>query len=84
MAYKKGLISAQVKVHGIKDPFAFADTNTSRDGSTVRKQVLGEGTICAKDTNDVITIIPYHSIITARFTRAESESITPPEDAFCE
>ena len=84
MAYKKGLISAQVTVHGVVTPFEFADTETSRDGSTVRKQVLGEGTICAKDTNDVITIIPYHSVILAGFTRAESESITPPEDAFCE
>ena len=84
MAYKKGLISAQVTVHGVAGLFAFADTKTSRDGSTVRKQVLNEGTICAKDTNSVITIIPYHSIILAGFTRAESESITPPEDAFCE
>lgn len=85
MAYTKGLITTTVYAHGYGDgdSFVFADTPTSRDGSTARKQILNYGTVYAKDTSDSIEIIPYHAIIYAYFTRAESDPITPPEDAFC-
>lgn len=87
MAYKKPLVTTEVTVHGMQTNITFADaiTNgvTTRDGSLARQQILRGETISANDSNGDATVIPYHAIIMALVTVAESEAQEEPDDDFC-
>lgn len=85
--YKKPLVTTTVTVHGISDPVVFADAvgedgKVDRSGSNARAQILNYKTVSAVANGETI-VIPYHAVIMAVVTVAESEDITKPEDAFC-
>lgn len=92
MAYKKPLVTTTVYYHDGTDPVVFADAITNgkavRYGSTVKEQLLKEETV---DSVGVVGngdptnyVIPYHAVIYAVVTVAESADQTKPADDFCE
>ena len=91
MAYTKPLVTTTVNYHNGTDPVVFADAIssgvTTRYGSTARQQLLhGDaidtiGTIGAGDPTRYV--IPYHAVVLAEITVADSASQTEPEDEFC-
>ena len=91
MAYTKPLITTTVYYHGGTDPIVYADAiingKTVRYGTTARKQILDKVTVEAVGTVDggdpATYVVPYHAVIFATVAKADSESITPAEDAFC-
>lgn len=86
MAVVKPLVTTEVTVHGVDDPVVFADAITdgkvTRDGTNAREQILAEKTVAGNTENGFVEI-PYHAVIMAVVTVAESDPITEPEDAFC-
>lgn len=91
MAYTKPLTTTTVYFHNGADPIVFADAvnngKTVRYGTTVRDQILhcdtvdGVGTVDAGDPTHYV--VPYHAVVFAVVTVADSESLTPAEDEFC-
>lgn len=91
MAYTKPLVTTTVYYHGGADPIVFADAvdngKTVRYGSNARAELLAcetveeVGTIGVGDATKYV--IPYHAVIFATVTKADSESLEKPEDAFC-
>lgn len=86
MAYTKPLVTTEVVDHdGNEITFADAIVNgkTVRYGSIVKEQLLREDTVDAVANDNVHHIIPYHAVLDAIVTTADSAEITPAEDAFC-
>ena len=92
MAYKKPLVTTTVFYHDGTDPVVFADAITDgkavRYGSNVKEQLLKEETVdsvgTVGDGDPTNYVIPYHAVIYAVVTVAESEDQTKPADDFCE
>lgn len=86
MAITKPLVTTEVTIHG-EDAMTFADKMengvTTRDGSNVRDQIVKGRTIEATNNAGVNVVIPYHAIVMAKITMAESAEYEAPEDAFC-
>lgn len=88
---KKSLVTTTVYYHGGTDPIVFADAvdngDTTRYGTTVRKQILEKKTVDAVGAigagDPMHFVIPYHAIIFATVAVEESENLTPAEDDFC-
>ena len=91
MAYTKPLVTTTVYYHNGTDPIVFEDAvdngKTVRYGSTVKEQLLREDTVesvgSVNGGDATKYIVPYHSVIFATVAVADSEAITPAEDAFC-
>lgn len=90
MAYKKPLVTTTVYYHNGTDPIVFEDAidngTTYRYGSTAREQLLrGDAVDSMAEIESAMTkvIIPYHAVIYATVTIADSEEQTEPEDDFC-
>ena len=89
---KKSLVTTTVYYHNGSDPIVFADAvengETTRYGTTVRKQILEKETVDAVGTigegEATHFVIPYHAVIYAIVATEESENLTPAEDNFCE
>lgn len=92
MAYKKPLVTTTVFYHDGTDPVVFEDSiengDVKRYGSIVKGQLLKEETVDSVGTvgngDPTNYVIPYHAVIYAVVTVAESADQTKPDDDFCE